>query len=79
LFYMAGEIRTNALGFNAENRLRKAVRRIIAEVDGQKCNCMEITSVAAKTFLGIPYVTVVAHSRHIQSGCQFSELPIAAV
>jgi hypothetical protein len=29
-------------------------------------NCLEISQVAAKGFLGLPYVTVAAHPRHIQ-------------
>jgi hypothetical protein len=31
-------------------------------------NCLEISRVAAKSFLGLPYVTVAAHQRHIQEG-----------
>jgi hypothetical protein len=29
-------------------------------------NCLEISQVAAKRFLGLPYVSVSAHWRHIQ-------------
>jgi len=29
-------------------------------------NCLEISRVAVKSFLGLPYVTVAGHARHIQ-------------
>jgi hypothetical protein len=29
-------------------------------------NCLEISRVAAKSFLGLPYVTAAAHPRYIQ-------------
>jgi hypothetical protein len=29
-------------------------------------NCLEISRVAVKRFLGLPYVTVAGHPRHIQ-------------
>jgi hypothetical protein len=29
-------------------------------------NCLEISQVAANTFLGLPYVTVAGHPRQIQ-------------
>jgi hypothetical protein len=31
-----------------------------------KFNCLEITGITQKRFLGLPYVHVSAHSRHIQ-------------
>jgi len=31
-------------------------------------NCLEVTGIVANRFLGVPYTTVSAHSRHIQQG-----------
>lgn len=31
-----------------------------------RLNCLEISQIAAKSFLGLPYVAVVGHARHIQ-------------
>jgi len=70
-FFMAGEIRTIGFGFNAIRRVRAAVEKVIENVHSQKCNCLEITRLVAKSFLGIPYVSVGAHARHLQDGPQF--------
>ena len=48
--------------------LRRAVKRVLAKQEGQKFNSLEITKVASKRFLGIPFTSVTAHSRHIQQG-----------
>ena len=71
-FYMAGRIQASAVGFNRQETLRVALQRIIATVESQRCNCLEITQVIAQSFLKVPYVTVSAHSRHIQRGRVFA-------
>jgi len=65
-FYMAGEIKATVFGFDEEKAQRRAVNRLLANPESEKFNCLEITQVAAKRFLGLPYVTVSAHPRHIQ-------------
>jgi hypothetical protein len=70
-FYMAGEIRSFGFGFDPEKRIQSAMGHIIQEVRSQQCNCLEITRLSTKSFLGIPYVSVGAHARHIQDGLQF--------
>ncbi len=65
-FYMAGEIKASVFGFDGEKALRRAVNRVLANLKSEKFNCMEIAQVAAKRFLGLPYVTISAHPRHIQ-------------
>jgi len=67
-FYLAGEIRASALGREGPGTLRRAVKSLLATPEGQKFNSLEITSVASKRFLGIPFITVTAHFRHIQQG-----------
>ena len=67
-FYLAGEVRASAFGFDAEGTTRRAVNRLLASLKAEKCNSLEITQVAAKRFLGLPCVTVSAHQRHIQEG-----------
>ena len=71
-FYMAGKITTTALGFDRQKMVYTAVKRLIASVRLQKCNCLEIDAVASRSFWGMPYVRVSAHSRHIQKGVVFS-------
>jgi hypothetical protein len=68
LFYLAGVIRTIAFGRAGQQTAHQAVRRILAKLKGQEFNCLEITGVIAKRFLGIPFLSVIANSRHIQEG-----------
>ncbi len=65
-FYMAGEINASVFGFDGEKALRKAVNRVLANSKSKKFNSLEITQVAAESFLGLCRVTVSAHPRHIQ-------------
>jgi len=65
-FYLAGELNAIAFGSNSEKTTRRAVKKVIANMTSDRFNCLEISRVAAKRFLGLPYVTVAAHARHIQ-------------
>ena len=66
-FYLAGESRAIVFGRDRSGTLRKAVKRILAKQEKQ-FNSLEITKVVSKRFLGIPFMSVTAHSRHIQQG-----------
>jgi hypothetical protein len=63
-FFMAGEIKSSGFG-------GAALRRLIASAKRQKCNCLEIGGVSERSFMGVPYVSVSAHWRHIQKGLTF--------
>ena len=63
--YLAGAIRASAFGFNRQGRINTALRRLFKTAKRQHCNCLEIDDVAAHSFLGVPYVSVSAHSRQI--------------
>ena len=65
-FYMAAEVDAMAFGSDSEKTTQRAVKKVIAAIKSEKFNCLEISQVAAKRFLGLPYVTVAAHPRHIQ-------------
>ena len=67
-FYLAGAMRSTVLGRDRPGTLRRAVKRVLAKQEGQKFNSLEITKVVSKRFLGIPFTSVTAHSRHIQQG-----------
>jgi hypothetical protein len=64
-FYLAGEISVTVLG--SGSKTLRAVRRALAKQEKQ-FNSLEIKSVVSKRFLGLPFVGVVAHTRHIQQG-----------
>ncbi len=65
-FYLAGEIKTTVVGREGVEALRGAVKQILAKRTGQKFNSLEIMKVVSRRFLGVPYLSVSAHSRHIQ-------------
>ena len=65
-FYLAGEMRATVLGRDRPETLRRAVKYILAKREEYKFNSLEITEAVSKQFLGIPFMRVIANSRHIQ-------------
>ena len=65
LFDLA-RIKASAFGFDREKAARRALNRVLANVRSDNFNSLEISQVAAKSFLGLPYVTVSGHVRHLQ-------------
>jgi hypothetical protein len=65
-FSLAGEVKTIAFGSKGQKRIRRALKRMLARLRSEKFNSLEITRVVSKRFLGLPYVSVFACSRHIQ-------------
>jgi hypothetical protein len=68
-FFMAVETKVMFLGFLAPKKLKSALKRILVKVDLEHFNSLEITKIVPRRFLGVPYVTVSAHSRHMQESC----------
>ena len=73
-FFLAASIQATALGYWGERTVRRAMERVLAKAERSKFNCLEITEISAKQFLGFPYVHVSAHSRHIQKSPFLQEL-----
>jgi hypothetical protein len=65
LFDLA-QIKASVFGFDREKAARRALDRVLANVKSDNFNSLEISQVTAKRFLGLPYVTVSAHARHLQ-------------
>jgi hypothetical protein len=65
-FFFAGETHATVFGFNAEKAVHTAVERLIGNAKSQNCNCLEIGQITSKSFLGLSFASVSAHSRHIQ-------------
>jgi hypothetical protein len=65
---MAGAVDAMVFGSDLEKTTRRAVKKVLANMKSGRFNCLEISRVAAKSFLGLPYVTVAGHARHIQEG-----------
>lgn len=73
-FFLAASIHATALGYWGESTVRRPMERVPAKAEPSKFNCLEITEVSAKQFLGFPYVHISAHSRHIQKSPFLQEL-----
>jgi len=65
-FFLAGEIKASVFGFDLEKTTHRAIARLLGKLKSDKLNCLEVAQVVSKLFLGLPYVSVSAHSRHIQ-------------
>jgi hypothetical protein len=64
--FLAAKIEAMAWGWQGQKNVRRAVQRVLGKIKSAKFNCVEITEISARHFLGLPYVHVSAHSRHIQ-------------
>jgi hypothetical protein len=73
-FFIATELSGTSFGRPGEKKTQDALKRILGKVEGQDFNCLEVTGIVAKHFLGVPYTTVSAHSRHIQQSCQLDAI-----
>lgn len=65
-FCQAGDIKAITVGIDEQQMVRRAIKRILAKMDSEGFNSLEITRVANQRFLGVPYASVSARSRHIQ-------------
>ena len=70
-FSFAGEISSTVFGNDGTATVRRAVKRILAHPDLGQSNCLEVTRVTSKHFLGVPYTTVYACSRHARESIFF--------
>ena len=69
LFFIASEMKAMFLGAAGTKKINRAVNRILGEVNKQHFNSLEVTRIVSKRFLGLPYVSVSAHPRHVQQNC----------
>ena len=65
-FFLATNIEATAWGHWGERIARKAMKRVLVQVKLLNFNCLEITEISSRRFLGFPYAHVSAHLRHIQ-------------
>lgn len=68
-FFMAAEVKVLIFGAIGAKSIQNALKRILRKVSRQHFNCLEVTGIVAKRLLGVPYLMVSAHSRHIQQSC----------
>ena len=65
LFSLA-QIKASVVGFNRETAVRRVIERVLAKVTSDNFNALEIGQLDEKRLLGLPYLTVSAHVRHLQ-------------
>src|ERR1041385_5664659 len=70
--YSCSSEKSEEFGFLGAARIQRALTRILARVKQQHFNSIEVTGIVARRFLGVPYVTVSAHSRHMQQSCDLN-------
>ncbi len=68
-FFMAEEVKATVFGWPAAKSIQKALKRILLKMRKQDFNCLEVTKMVEHRFLGVPYITVCTHPRHIQLDC----------
>lgn len=69
LFFVASEVKVMFFGALRADKIRRALDRVLGKVSPQHFNCLEVTGIVAKRFLGLPYAVLSAHSRHLQQSC----------
>jgi len=67
-FFLADEVHATVFGRARPANILIALKRIFRKVRGQDMNGLEVTGILSGSFLGLQYVKVSAHSRHIQQG-----------
>ncbi|MGA9641910.1 MAG: hypothetical protein WBQ72_10970 [Terriglobales bacterium] len=72
--FMADEIKATFFGAVGAGKIQRALQQIARKVKHQNFNCLEVTAIVAKHFLGVPYTTVSAHSRHIQQSYRLDSI-----
>ncbi len=68
-FFMAAEVKAMFFGSPGAAKIQNALKRILEKVKQQQFNGLEVTEIVARRFLGVSYVIVSAHSRHMQQSC----------
>ena len=73
-FFMAAEVKVMFFG-SGSGEDPESIEADSWKVKQQHFNGLEVTEIVARRFLGVPYVTVSAHSRHMQQSCYLDSAP----
>ena len=75
-FFLAGELKTVWFGPSEAGVLKSAVRGLLSKVRDMGFNSVEFTKISKYRCLGIRYVRVCGHARHIQLSSQLDRTVI---
>ena len=67
-FFHAALTGATAVGWRGTRTTARALQRLLAKASSQDFNSLEVAAISSGHFLGVPYTTVSAHSRHLQEG-----------
>ena len=73
-FFIADELRTIVPPWGGEKTLRAGVQRLLARTQAKQFNCMQLSNIIRGRFWGIPFLSVIAHARHVQRGSRIESL-----
>jgi len=65
-FWLAEEMKAIVFGMDEQTMVRGAIARILDNSKSERFNSLQITRMVSKHFLGVPFMAVYAHRRHIQ-------------
>jgi hypothetical protein len=74
ILFMARETKVRAWGAASESAIRAALMRIAQKHHTECFNCLEVTAIVPRRFLGIPYTNISAHFRHIQPSSRLDKI-----
>lgn len=66
-FFMVPQISFGALSVKPNKAMRAALKKVFAAVEKQGFNALEIVEITPKGILGLHYVKVVVHARHVKN------------
>jgi hypothetical protein len=72
--FLAEAIRRTVFGFGRAGALRGAMNKLLADARENAFNSLEITTVTTRHFLGLHWVTVVAHFRSLQKSAHLKDV-----
>ena len=65
-FHLAGESRAAVFGREGLETVRRAPKRILADLKTERFNSLKVTHIIFKHFFSVPYATVSFHKRNMQ-------------
>jgi hypothetical protein len=66
MFFVADSLQAVAIGPFDQETVQQATAKLLGKSHSQMFNCFEVTDIEYRHFIGIPYVHVTGHARHIQ-------------
>jgi hypothetical protein len=72
--FLANGMQAVAVGAFEQETVERATASLLGKLKAQMFNCVEVTEISYKSFVGVPYVHVTGHARHIQREMQVESL-----